>query len=138
MRLKHPSFFHVNGKISIHAPTKGAAERTCKRTLSRVISIHAPTKGAAKPQKLYKGDIVISIHAPTKGAASFLHDRPISTDHFNPRTHEGCGGFKNQNSASCYGFQSTHPRRVRLGKQPQRMGFLDISIHAPTKGAACI
>ncbi len=54
---------------------------------------------------------------------------------FNPRTHEGCDWLKHHYSQIPYQFQSTHPRRVRLNKQAEYNARMNISIHAPTKGA---
>ena len=55
---------------------------------------------------------------------------------FNPRTHEGCGRGKFIYYVSKGRFQSTHPRRVRLPAELIKDLHDNISIHAPTKGAA--
>ena len=57
----------------------------------------------------------VSIHAPTKGATVCPSSFILEYLCFNPRTHEGCDC--NLPVASGYDmmFQSTHPRRVRLG-----------------------
>ena len=101
---------------------------------SREISIHAPTRGATLQLLRDLPQRQISIHAPTRGAT---------------RSRTRC-------CTSC-GFQSTHPRGVRLCVTAQRTGRLVfqsthprgcdpdirsdtcnwkvISIHAPTRGA---
>ena len=61
------------------------------------------------------GDVDISIHAPTRGATANKSTRGICTDYFNPRSHTGSDGEK----------------------QDQRYNLL-ISIHAPTRGATAI
>ena len=40
--------FVENGKISIHAPAKGATERALETNLTGDISIHAHAKGATQ------------------------------------------------------------------------------------------
>ena len=55
------------------------------------VSIHAPTRGATAHQRHYRGYRKVSIHAPTRGA----------TNHY-------------KHQVDIQGFQSTHPRGVRL------------------------
>ena len=83
------------GRISIHAPVKGAtvskflfplnclnfnprsregSDFTDKTSLSKLqISIHAPVKGATNCQGLSGYAVSISIHAPVKGATRPPH-----------------------------------------------------------------
>ena len=98
------------------------------------ISIHAPTWGATDPKRGVCVLGYISIHAPTWGA-TWKGSRAASTSYFNPRTHVGCdkaedirglvgyisihaptwGATPNAKpSVNPTGFQSTHPRGVRL------------------------
>ena len=104
---------------------------------------------------LYHG-LPISIHAPAKGATRITSKSNAGTGYFNPRTREGCDNHTNSPNPKSNRFQSTHPRRVRLGRlliarEPRyfnprtREGCDDsrtvssassvISIHAPAKGA---
>ena len=53
---------------------------------------------------------------------------------FNPRTREGCDGVSKAEFARMCGFQSTHPRGVRLGRLVLFPVF-GVSIHAPARGA---
>ena len=76
------------------------------------ISIHAPTKGATAMQMAQGKSEDISIHAPTKGATLMPGIMEVQ-----------------------YRFQSTLPRRERLGGVIVMMKYIPISIHAPTKGA---
>ena len=57
---------------------------------------------------------------------------------FNPRTHEGCDVKVTPNLRGISIFQSTHPWRVRLSHAEVIGKMLDISIHAPMKGATYI
>ena len=99
-----------DGKISIHAPTRGATWNARSFNYSSHISIHAPTRGATarKPQNLTP--CRISIHAPTRGATTTTlgkvakgkfqstlprEERPfmllatmVRLFDFNPRSHE--------------------------------------------------
>ena len=57
----------ISGKISIHAPTRGATMYSSSDGFSFCISIHAPTRGATM-RFFIAVNINISIHAPTRGA----------------------------------------------------------------------
>ena len=57
------------------------------------ISIHAPVKGATIPAFLRSMTGRISIHAPVKGATYRHRRRPTTNRYFNPRTREGCDLF---------------------------------------------
>ena len=100
------------------------------------ISIHAPAKGATVSIKLllplYS---TISIHAPAKGATQMDQQKKSKYQYFNPRTREGCDVQDLRSFRQMVLFQSTHPRRVRLRLNPADFERLDISIHAPAKGA---
>ena len=54
---------------------------------------------------------------------------------FNPRTREGCDIVFDLTSRCKIIFQSTHPRRVRRKGLSEGLKDLQISIHAPAKGA---
>ena len=100
--------------VSIHAPTQGATSaqaaewvglgrfnprthagcdprRAPVRSAGHAVSIHAPTQGATPTVDLAHGHIPVSIHAPTQGAT-----------------------IGPSRIGAMVGFQSTHPRRVRL------------------------
>ena len=57
-----------DGKISIHAPVKGATRLPAYPLGIVTISIHAPVKGATLVGQLGYQQLDISIHAPVKGA----------------------------------------------------------------------
>ena len=54
---------------------------------------------------------------------------------FNPRTHTGCDALVVVNKETAHKFQSTHPHGVRLLKLSGVDTLLQVSIHAPTRGA---
>ena len=58
------------GKISIHAPTRGATLFQLAGLQLIRISIHAPTRGATEINEEVKKAMKISIHAPTRGATA--------------------------------------------------------------------
>ena len=121
------------GDISIHAPTRGATIATWLPPTKLDISIHAPTRGATSPIDARTPLLTISIHAPTRGAtrtktATWPHCRFQSTPpHGERRNRTG-------NSLVLDLFQSTPPHGERQEAQTL-MGFPEISIHAPTRGA---
>ena len=75
------------------------------------VSIHTPTKGVTDSRRVFTIDMAVSIHTPTKGVTHHGHE---------PERH----GM----------FQSTHPRRVWLGRSWLKPLSYDVSIHTPTKG----
>ncbi len=107
--------------ISIHAPTRGATDRTIlieyadifqstlpqgerpccghEQNIFYAISIHAPTRGATQIQNFCTAHSTISIHAPTRGA---------TVDNF----------------YDCYsdGFQSTLPQ----GERPRNACIMQV------------
>ena len=121
------------------------------------ISIHAPAKGATFKIRALTQDENISIHAPAKGATLILGHTPAGMLNFNPRSREGSDAKRSWKYCGHRRFQSTLPRRERLGSMyifciiapfqstlPRRerhyvfyynQRFYNISIHAPAKGA---
>ncbi len=79
------------GKISIHAPARGATPITGSLPTVRPISIHAPARGATLSRRLWYRTHRISIHAPARGATT-----------------------KEPSELHALQFQSTHPHGVRL------------------------
>ena len=99
----------------------------------------------------------ISIHAPAKGATICARQQDVNKNHFNPRSREGsdrCRSWwferKEQFQSTLprrerpkaeitdpevMQFQSTLPRRERRRKPKQGTNHVNISIHAPAKGA---
>ena len=101
---------HYQGRISIHAPARGATSGDCPPFARVVISIHAPARGATDGPISNLTLLLISIHAPARGATSeavavteqriFQSTRPRGARrvpaareagqyNFNPRAREG-------------------------------------------------
>ncbi len=57
---------------------------------------------------------------------------------FNPRTHERCDQTRFNYTPPEGEFQSTHPRKVRRDPRTDIFAVIDVSIHAPTKGATYV
>ena len=101
-----------DGKISIHAPARGATIKPISSISSLSISIHAPARGATISRPGILRSQHISIHAPARGATKI------------PGHKDGCPVF-----------QSTLPRGERQDKNPVDTLKILISIHAPARGA---
>ena len=101
------------GKISIHAPAKGATRIYVFWKLFRQYFNPRTREGCDK--KYYPFHPIIS--------------------YFNPRTREGCDLYAPTQNTNGNRFQSTHPRRVRHEQLRAIPIRIDISIHAPAKGA---
>ncbi len=99
------------------------------------ISIHAPARGATCA--LYLGfDISeISIHAPARGATHHPIPSFFPVPNFNPRSREGSDCSRVRLGGRLCIFQSTLPRGERLASRPVPLPSLQISIHAPARGA---
>ena len=102
----------------------------------------------------------VSIHAPLRGATATALGLTTAPDGFNPRTPAGCdstvilpcsSGASFQSThpcgvrlvpvADCHTgskFQSTHPCGVRLSDEELMARALQVSIHAPLRGATII
>ena len=106
------------------------------RVCCSLISIHAPARGATViPGRLLAHVVGISIHAPARGA-TYLR-APVYHFHsnFNPRSREGSDGDKAKASLNKQAFQSTLPRGERRLWINHKFSLVQISIHAPARGA---
>ena len=121
--------------VSIHAPTRGATKRTSQFGFLCIVSIHAPTRGATCRHYLLRERNWVSIHAPTRGATIVTYLSGKTYDSFNPRTHEGCDIDYECKCTLFRLFQSTHPRGVRHATIDNINMIIEVSIHAPTRGA---
>ena len=59
------------GRVSIHAPTRGATRWWLPPSSLPRVSIHAPTRGATNLSYTAPGYDFVSIHAPTRGATNY-------------------------------------------------------------------
>ena len=120
--------------VSIHAHRVRLPSLT-RKIQTFVVSIHAPTQGATEA---CKGSILfpyfVSIHAPTQGATTrrlnYLRDPKFQSTH-----PHGVRPDKNVAEGIKAQFQSTHPHGVRPANASTLGVSVDVSIHAPTRGA---
>ena len=148
-------------KVSIHAPTRGATYKDASpaATLKTFQSTHP--HGVRPILDFRRGYCqFVSIHAPTRGATSrgntgqilrklFQSTHPHGVRHCVLRlldftkmfqsTHPH-GVRRKTNGISTNGteFQSTHPHGVRLTNYKIYYHGLQVSIHAPTRGATSL
>ena len=99
------------------------------------LSIHAPAKGATMGRQCVLYITRISIHAPAKGATSHVVKISLSITYFNPRSREGSDLYNAGLTWRSAKFQSTLPRRERRRRLYKHAHYVQISIHAPAKGA---
>ena len=121
------------------------------------VSIHAPTRGATLCCMQCSCKCCVSIHAPTRGATQPHVCWCVALSSFNPRTHTGCDEDDINKSGLPQLFQSTHPHGVRPTAHTSSVSTkrfqsthphgvrhrafvcvpvdLNVSIHAPTRGA---
>ena len=100
------------------------------------VSIHAPLRGATHDgvhQARY--DWRVSIHAPLRGATRAGLDMSHGTLGFNPRTPAGCDSHLQAVIDGMAAFQSTHPCGVRQKHIVMVFHAVEVSIHAPLRGA---
>ena len=112
VRRKGNCYLLDNGKVSIHAPTRGAT--IAGRMLIRRIGFQ-------------------STHP--HGVRRFALFCIVVTPCFNPRTHTGCDMTKQNLFVPKVKFQSTHPHGVRRNSDVPKGTLIYVSIHAPTRGA---
>ncbi len=100
------------GRVSIHAPAKGATLRS--RKAGRSVDGFDPRsrEGSDVPVRGIHAEDLVSIHAPAKGATSPARPWARSKSSFDPRSREG---------SDAQGFN----------ERPDHL----VSIHAPAKGA---
>ena len=98
------------------------------------ISIHAPTRGATFKPFADHEISEISIHAPTRGATRRGNRLLRGLPNFNPRSHERSDGYGLAQWTYWSNFNPrSHERSDPVSIQLNRL--LQISIHAPTRGA---
>ena len=144
--------------VSIHAPTRGATIHAIHITRLNTVSIHAPTRGATALPGV--GAYVWGVQSThPHGVRHSIILVVTCGSRFNPRTHTGCDRYgpcgvrtKPFQSTHPHGvrltaifgplkamvFQSTHPHGVRLDLLGLARQKLQVSIHAPTRGATTI
>ena len=98
------------------------------------VSIHAPARGATIGKYLYPQLVQVSIHAPARGATG------VTVSSFTPLLFQftlprGERHEINRQLASPWMFQFTLPRGERRGVAIDGAQSINVSIHAPARGA---
>ena len=78
------------GRVSIHAPTRGATKHPDIIVIADEVSIHAPTRGATI---FFKDSLILSgLFQSTHphGVRHYIGSNVYCLKGFNPRTHTGC------------------------------------------------
>ncbi|CAO3428351.1 hypothetical protein [Azospirillum doebereinerae] len=144
-------------RVSIHAPARGATVRRSRHGHRQCVSIHAPARGATSapaattcPRRMFQstpphGERLPRPHpaacgrefqsTPPHGERRPLNSASSGTGSgFNPRPRTGSDSMVILVPATIMRFQSTPPH----GERPatfDRSNILDVSIHAPARGA---
>jgi hypothetical protein len=111
-------------------------ERFAKnREFDHFQSTHPHGVRPSAPLDVFRFDLSLSIHAPARGATKTMRYRGVVDATFNPRTRTGCDNLALRDHDITHGFQSTHPHGVRLFQTTSAHGHVQLSIHAPARGA---
>ncbi len=123
-------------RVSIHAPAWGATDR-CRRSEVSVSGFQStPPRGGRHATSLARSAARrVSIHAPARGATRPSSRSRAAPPSFNPRPRAGGDWRTGVDCSAADEFQSTPPRggRPDRGACPSRI--VDVSIHAPARGA---
>ncbi len=139
--------------VSIHAPTRGATDpfssldsvtefQSTRPRGARLMSYVKSRRSSSFNPRAHAGrDVIsmtkqsideVSIHAPTRGATACCCTKNAIA-RFNPRAHAGRDPCVSSPLIHAL-FQSTRPRGARPAMN-HHGAMLDVSIHAPTRGA---
>ena len=121
--------------VSIHAPARGATAQRVLVLFERRVSIHAPARGATIFDLSSDQAALVSIHAPARGATRWYTKAPARRDSFNPRARKGRDDWMVSDVAAWFQFQSTRPQGARPRGDAEIRVAVDVSIHAPARGA---
>ena len=124
------------GRVSIHAPARGATVQPQRQPIPLQVSIHAPARGATVGGAvLGRAPLLVSIHAPARGATfdlAFLEALPHVSIHA-PARGATSRGRSTSAARPCFNPRAREGRdgRCRWARgSPTR-----VSIHAPARGA---
>ena len=102
------------------------------------VSIHAPARGATIFDLSSDQAALVSIHAPARGATRWYTKAPARRDSFNPRARKGRDDWMVSDVAAWFQFQSTRPQGARPRGDAEIRVAVDVSIHAPARGATAL
>ena len=121
--------------ISIHAPARGATKTELAKLMDAEISIHAPARGATRPS-VSTSLSPKNFNPRTREGCDYREEnlRDVMAN-FNPRTREGCDRRMGRGRRAGLYFNPRTREGCDLGMEAQTLLVLDISIHAPARGA---
>ena len=99
------------------------------------ISIHAPARGATIRNDDKPAPDLHFNPRSREGSDRFAADAFLRTAYFNPRSREGSDQITKMPVINVKRFQSTLPRGERHADRFCVFSIIDISIHAPARGA---
>ena len=101
--------------VSIHAPAWGATSSSTSPMIFVALFQSTHPRGVRlRDIRISRATSDVSIHAPAWGATKRTRRRDRRRMRFNPRTRVGCDLLIRHGKHCPQGFQSTHPRGVRL------------------------
>ena len=122
--------------LSIHAPTRGATvNRICHHVRMWSFNPRSYKRSDALSTDTTKGDDDLSIHAPTRGATTRFSATWVVSFSFNPRSYKRSDFILRK---FCWCVYTFNPRSYKRsdGAYGERIGHvIELSIHAPTRGA---
>ena len=101
----------------------------------RRVSIHAPARGATALLRPQAHAGPVSIHAPARGATDWGWSDWRCSGRFNPRARTGRDAVRHAGYRAQAKFQSTRPHGARRKHFDGCRCLLEVSIHAPARGA---
>ena len=149
------AFFRI-GRVSIHAPTRGATISTILKISINTVSIHAPTRGATRrvdtslneflfQSTLPRGERltddgawqrIIGFQSTLPRGERLSQSRIFSrSDKFQSTLPRGERPVTQHSRPTLFRFQSTLPRGERQSRFCITIFHSIVSIHAPTRGA---
>ena len=128
-----PEIFQLSS-ISIHAPTRGATFIVVSAVPARIISIHAPTRGATILVRMFLLNYIFQSTLLQEERLIWLPNSNRCRN-FNPRSYKRSDTAAFDDLNVLQKFQSTLLQEERQFSYLFILGLLNISIHAPTRGA---
>ena len=133
------SFETVPILVSIHAPARGATYAAVNAHNADMAFQSTRPRGARRDAYLLGfADGRVSIHAPARGATAHVRDNNFHQNCFNPRAREGRDAGRPTSPCAACRFQSTRPRGARPTLPAELRAKINVSIHAPARGATTI
>ena len=134
VRQPYLDFARLHQQVSIHAPARGATTQLDSHSIPN--SFQSTHPHGVRPTHHY-------YHARTNqfqsthphGVRQCGTDRVHVLTGFNPRTRTGCDTMFPLNMRGRFRFQSTHPHGVRRRIIAKIICGIEVSIHAPARGA---